>query len=36
MKDHTTKRYAYVTVLNIIITVADFIGGFVSGSLSLL
>ena len=36
MKDHTTKRYAYVTVLNIIITVAEFIGGFVSGSLSLL
>ncbi|MEB3364640.1 cation diffusion facilitator family transporter [Lactobacillus sp. R2/2] len=36
MKDHTTKRYAYVTILNIIITVAEFIGGFVSGSLSLL
>lgn len=36
MKDHTTKRYAYVTALNVIITVAEFIGGFVSGSLSLL
>lgn len=36
MKDHTTKRYAYVTALNVIITAAEFIGGFVSGSLSLL
>ncbi|RMC49307.1 cation transporter [Lactobacillus sp. ESL0263] len=36
MKDQTTKRYAYVTALNVIITVAEFIGGFVSGSLSLL
>ncbi|MDF7682023.1 cation diffusion facilitator family transporter [Lactobacillus sp. ESL0679] len=36
MKDHTTKRYAYVTLLNIIITIAEFIGGFVSGSLALL
>lgn len=36
MKDHTTKRYAYVTALNVIITLAEFAGGFVSGSLSLL
>lgn len=36
MKDHTTKRYAYVTALNLVITAAEFIGGFVSGSLSLL
>lgn len=36
MKDHTTKRYAYVTALNVVITIAEFIGGFVSGSLSLL
>lgn len=36
MKDHTTKRYAYITVLNIIITLSEFVGGFVSGSLSLL
>lgn len=36
MKDQTTKRYVYVTALNVIITVAEFIGGFVSGSLSLL
>ncbi|MBC6341496.1 cation transporter [Lactobacillus kimbladii] len=36
MKDHTTKKFAYVTALNVVITVAEFIGGFVSGSLSLL
>ncbi|BDR60852.1 cation diffusion facilitator family transporter [Lactobacillus xylocopicola] len=36
MKDHTTRRYAFVTALNVLITVAEFIGGFVSGSLSLL
>lgn len=36
MKDHTTKRYAYVTLLNIIITIAEFVGGFASGSLALL
>lgn len=36
MKDHTTKRYAYITALNIIITLSEFVGGFVSGSLSLL
>jgi cobalt-zinc-cadmium efflux system protein len=36
MKDHTTKRYAYITALNVIITLSEFIGGFVSGSLSLL
>lgn len=36
MQDHTTKRYAYVTALNVIITAAEFIGGFISGSLSLL
>lgn len=36
MKDHTTKRYAYIIALNIIITLSEFVGGFVSGSLSLL
>ena len=36
MKDHTTKKFACVTGLNVVITVAEFIGGFVSGSLSLL
>lgn len=35
-EDHTSKRYAYVTALNIIITVAEFIGGIFSGSLALL
>ncbi|WEV70543.1 cation diffusion facilitator family transporter [Lactobacillus sp. ESL0785] len=36
MKDRTTKRYFYVTLLNIGITIAEFVGGFVSGSLALL
>ncbi|MBA1395339.1 cation transporter, partial [Lactobacillus sp. XV13L] len=36
MKDHTARRYAYVTALNVVITIAEFIGGFVSGSLALL
>lgn len=36
MKDPTTKRYAYVTALNVIITLSEFVGGFISGSLSLL
>lgn len=35
-KDLTTKRYAFVTLLNVIITVAEFLGGVFSGSLSLL
>ncbi|WEV44102.1 cation diffusion facilitator family transporter [Lactobacillus sp. ESL0684] len=36
MKDQTTKRYFWVTLLNIVITIAEFCGGFISGSLSLL
>lgn len=35
-KDQTTKRYVFVTFLNVIITVAEFLGGIFSGSLSLL
>lgn len=35
-KDHTTKRYAFVTLLNVVITIAEFLGGIVSGSLALL
>lgn len=26
-KDHTTKRYVFVTLLNVVITIAEFIGG---------
>lgn len=36
MNDHRTKRYIYITVLNVIITVSEFLGGIISGSLSLL
>ncbi|MGM9910641.1 MAG: cation diffusion facilitator family transporter [Lacticaseibacillus absianus] len=36
MKDQSSKRYLWVTVLNVIITAAEFIGGFLSGSLALL
>lgn len=32
-KDHTTKRYVFVTLLNVVITIAEFIGGIFSGSL---
>lgn len=35
-KDRTTKRYFFVTMLNVMITIAEFIGGFISGSLALL
>lgn len=35
-KDQVTKRYLAVTLLNIIITLAEFIGGALSGSLALL
>lgn len=35
-KDHTTKRYVFVTLLNIVITIAEFLGGIFSGSLALL
>lgn len=35
-KDRTTKRYVFVTLLNVIITIAEFFGGIISGSLSLL
>ncbi|MGQ5709833.1 cation diffusion facilitator family transporter [Lactobacillus sp. PSON] len=35
-KDNTTGRYVFVTLLNVIITVAEFVGGIVSGSLALL
>lgn len=35
-KDHTTKRYIFVTLLNVVITVAEFFGGIISGSLALL
>ncbi|WP_308558080.1 cation diffusion facilitator family transporter [uncultured Lactobacillus sp.] len=35
-KDHTTKRYVFVTLLNVVITVAEFLGGIFSGSLALL
>lgn len=35
-KDHTTRRYAFVTLLNVIITIAEFFGGIISGSLALL
>ncbi|GAA3633778.1 cation diffusion facilitator family transporter [Lactobacillus hamsteri] len=35
-KDHTTKRYIFITLLNVVITVAEFFGGIISGSLALL
>ena len=35
-KDHTTKRYIFVTLLNVIITITEFFGGIISGSLALL
>ncbi len=35
-KDHTTKRYVFVTLLNVVITIAEFLGGIFSGSLALL
>lgn len=33
MKDKSSLRYFWVTLLNIIITIAEFIGGAISGSL---
>lgn len=36
MKENSSVRYLIVTVFNIIITVAEFIGGFMSGSLALI
>ncbi|MBP2058841.1 cobalt-zinc-cadmium efflux system protein [Lactobacillus colini] len=36
MKDKSSIRYLCITILNIVITVAEFIGGAVSGSLALL
>ena len=36
MKNKSSLRYFWVTLLNIIITIAEFIGGAVSGSLALL
>lgn len=36
MKTNSSVRYLIVTVFNIIITVAEFIGGFMSGSLALI
>lgn len=36
MKNRSSLSYLLVTVFNIIITVAEFIGGFISGSLALL
>lgn len=35
-KDHITKHYMFVTLLNIIITVIEFLGGIFSASLALL
>lgn len=35
-KDKTTERFVIVTLLNVLITVLEFIGGLVSGSLALL
>lgn len=35
-KDSSTKKYVLVTALNLVITIAEFIGGAMSGSLSLL
>lgn len=35
-KDSSTKKYVLVTALNLVITIAEFIGGALSGSLSLL
>ncbi|WP_119325851.1 cation diffusion facilitator family transporter [Companilactobacillus musae] len=32
----TGKRFFYVTVLNVVITITEFVGGFVSGSLGLI
>lgn len=36
MKDKSSLQYFWITILNIIITVAEFIGGALSGSLALL
>lgn len=36
MKDKSSLRYFWVTLLNIIVTIAEFIGGAISGSLALL
>lgn len=36
MKDKSSLRYFWVTLLNIIITIAEFIGGAISDSLALL
>ena len=36
VKSNTSLRYLLTTLLNVIITVAEFIGGFLSGSLALL
>lgn len=35
-KDKTTERFMLVTLLNVLITVLEFFGGFISGSLALL
>lgn len=35
-KDSLTKRYMWVTTLNVIVTFAEFVGGLLSGSLALL
>lgn len=35
MKEVSSLRYLIVTVLNVLITIAEFIGGFISGSLAL-
>lgn len=36
MNDKSTKSYMWVTILNVAVTAAEFVGGFLSGSLALL
>lgn len=36
MKTNSSLRYLIVTIFNVVITVAEFIGGFISGSLALI
>lgn len=36
MKDQTTAKYVFVSLLNIVITIAEFVGGLVAGSLALI
>lgn len=36
MKDQTTAKYVFVSLLNVVITIAEFIGGLVAGSLALI